>query len=422
MIKTIPYFLIILAIAVYIPCDAQDRQQASKVIDDLCSVEMAGRGYIEDGAQKAADYISSEYNRLGLSKLKNSYEQPFYLNVNTIEKCRVALGDKLLTAGVDYLVATNSGDIKGKFKVFYISPKMMKSSKVFKKIRKAYKRGYVPVFSDDANGDASVAKAIQEITKLYADRPLILLKKSLTYSVARSQEKGAQIWLLESSFDPYAKYMEIDIDAELKLDYKTQNVVGYVSGTEYPDSVIIICGHYDHLGKMGDAIFYGANDNASGIAMLLDQAAYFTKNPQKYTIVFIAFGAEEAGLVGSLYYVQNPLFALGKTKFVFNMDLMGSGDGGATIVNATIFPDEFAALKMINENASYLPKIKSRGKAANSDHYYFSEAGVPAFFIYLMGDYKHYHIPADNPKNLELGEYYDQSFLLVKDFLLYLSK
>ena len=154
---------------------------------------------------------------------------------------------------------------------------------------------------------------------------------------------------------------------------------------------------------------------------MLDMATYFVKNPQKYTIAFIAFGAEEAGLVGSLYYVNNPLVPLSKTKFVFNMDLMGSGDKGATIVNATLFPKEFEILKTINEEGEYLSKIKARGKAANSDHYFFSEAGVPAFFIYLMGEYTHYHIPADSAKNLELGPYYEKSFLLVRDFILYLS-
>ncbi|MDB9883227.1 M28 family metallopeptidase, partial [Bacteroidia bacterium] len=167
-----------------------------------------------------------------------------------------------------------------------------------------------------------------------------------------------------------------------------------------------------------EATFYGANDNASGIAMLLDMASYFVKHPQNYSIAFIAFGAEEAGLVGSYNYVKKPLVPLKKTKFVFNMDLMGSGEEGATIVNGSVFKEEFDELVSINTANNYLPKIKSRGKAANSDHYFFTEEGVHSFFIYLMGDYKHYHNPADNPKNLILGEYYDKSFLLIRDFII----
>ena len=104
------------------------------------------------------------------------------------------------------------------------------------------------------------------------------------------------------------------------------------------------------------------------------------------------------------------------------MDLMGSGDKGATIVNGSVFKDRFNKLVEINTKNDYLPKIKSRGKAANSDHYFFTEAGVPAFFIYLMGEYTHYHIPADNADNLKLGPYYDKSFLLIRDFIISLNE
>jgi aminopeptidase YwaD len=69
----------------------------------------------------------------------------------------------------------------------------------------------------------------------------------------------------------------------------------------------------------------------------------------------------------------------------------------------------------------YLPIIKSRGKAANSDHYFFTESGVPSFFIYLMGDYKFYHSPNDNAQNLKLGPYYDKSFQLIRDFIIDLN-
>ena len=209
----------------------------------------------------------------------------------------------------------------------------------------------------------------------------------------------------------------INITSIFVSSYESNNVVGYVEGIEYPDSFIILCGHYDHLGKMGDAIFYGANDNASGIAMLLDLASYFSEHPQKYSVAFIAFGGEELGLLGSLNYIRNPLIPLNRTKFVFNMDLMGDGSKGATIVNGKIYKSYFEQLTKINSEGSYLPAIRSRGKAANSDHYFFSEAGVPSFFIYLMGDYDFYHIPQDNSFNLKLGEFYNQSFLLIRKFI-----
>jgi Zn-dependent M28 family amino/carboxypeptidase len=226
-----------------------------------------------------------------------------------------------------------------------------------------------------------------------------------------------EIWVLDSVFDRFSKAIHIDVSSSFISSYKSNNVIGYVEGHENPDSFIVLCGHYDHLGKMGEAIFYGANDNASGIAMLLDLASYFSEHPQKHSVAFIAFGAEELGLLGSLNYVKKPLIPLNKTKFVFNMDLMGDGATGATIVNGKIFPSYFEQLKSINDNEAYLPIIRSRGKAANSDHYFFSEAGIPSFFMYLMGDYDFYHVPQDNPNNLKLGTYYNKSFLLIRDFV-----
>ena len=104
------------------------------------------------------------------------------------------------------------------------------------------------------------------------------------------------------------------------------------------------------------------------------------------------------------------------------MDLMGSGEKGATIVNGNVFKDDFDNLVKINTENDYLPAVYSRGKAANSDHYFFTEAGIPSFFIYLMGEYSHYHVPADNMDNLQLGPYYDKSFLLIRDFIILLNQ
>jgi Zn-dependent M28 family amino/carboxypeptidase len=109
-------------------------------------------------------------------------------------------------------------------------------------------------------------------------------------------------------------------------------------------------------------------------------------------------------------------------KFVFNLDLMGSGEDGATIVNGAIFKKEFDLLVKINEENQYLSKIKARGKAANSDHYFFTELGVHSFFIYLMGGYTYYHVPLDNPDNLILGDPYDRAFMLIRDFVIAINE
>ena len=214
------------------------------------------------------------------------------------------------------------------------------------------------------------------------------------------------------------KTITLEINQSFIRDYESQNVIGYVEGTEYPDSFIVLSAHYDHLGKMGSEVYFpGANDNASGVAMLLNLADHYThKEPPTKTIIFIAFGAEEAGLIGSKYFVEKPIVSLDKINFVFNMDLMGTGSEGAMIVNGAIFPYQFKNLLRINTENDYLPVIKKRGKAANSDHYWFTENGVPAFFIYLMGGIKAYHDVDDVSKTLPLTKF-EASFRLIRDFV-----
>jgi aminopeptidase YwaD len=121
--------------------------------------------------------------------------------------------------------------------------------------------------------------------------------------------------------------------------------------------------------------------------------------------VFIAFGAEEAGLLGSKYFVENPPFDLSKIKLLVNLDLVGTGDDGLGIVNATVFPQQFAVFDRINQEKKYFSKFIKRGKAANSDHYFFTEKGVPSFFIYGLGGIQAYHDIDDKAATLPLTKY-----------------
>ena len=350
---------------------SQNITQADKIIQKLCSDKFAGRGYVDRGDSIAADYIASYFDSLGLSSIKNNHKQSFNVSVNNINSAELTIDNRSLTPGVDFLIAPNAPTLSGDYHVFNVSKKMLLSGRIVNKVCKAIKRGYVPVVSVFDSKDQSLKNTIVEIKKLSKEGPIIFLKEKITWSVSTSQSEGMEIWVLDSVFDRFSKDIHIDVSSSFISSYKSNNVIGYVEGHENPDSFIVLCGHYDHLGKMGEAIFYGANDNASGIAMLLDLASYFSEHPQKHSVAFIAFGAEELGLLGSLNYVKKPLIPLNKTKFVFNMDLMGDGANGATIVNGKIFPSYFEQLKSINDNENYLPTIRSRGKAANSDHYFF---------------------------------------------------
>jgi Zn-dependent M28 family amino/carboxypeptidase len=194
-------------------------------------------------------------------------------------------------------------------------------------------------------------------------------------------------------------------------------VLGVIKGSSDKDTFIVFTAHYDHLGMMGKtATFNGANDNASGVAMMLELAKHYSENKPYYNLLFIAFTGEELGLIGSNYYVRNPVFPLANIKFLINIDLMGNGSEGVMVVNGSLHGKEFNLLSAINKQYNYLPQVKSRGKAANSDHYWFSEAGVKAFFFYLMGPYPHYHDVNDRPEMLPYANF-ENAFLLFRDFI-----
>ena len=197
----------------------------------------------------------------------------------------------------------------------------------------------------------------------------------------------------------------------------SQNVMGYVEGTESPDTAILITAHYDHLGKLNEAIFTGANDNASGTTMLLSMAEYFTKpgNALPYSLLFIGFGGEETGLIGSRYYVERErVIPLEQTKFILNLDLMGNGDEGIMAVGGKDFPNHFEKLKAENGEEKFVPKVRARNNAPNSDHFFFLQNGVPGFFIYTLGGPPHYHDVNDNPSTIVLSRYVEVRELLIR--------
>ena len=139
-------------------------------------------------------------------------------------------------------------------------------------------------------------------------------------------------------------------------------------------------------------------------------------NKPEYSIVLCFFSGEEAGLEGSKYFVQHPYIKLKRIQFVLNIDIMGGAEDGITVVNGTKHEEAFNSLVAINAEKKYLKRVKKRGPTANSDHYFFSQSGIPAFFIYSMGNVKNYHDIYDTAENTPLNEFDDVQSLLI-DFI-----
>lgn len=405
----------------------QNINYARNTINKLCSPKFHGRGYVKGGDEKAAAFIYKEFKKL--KGIEVQY-QPFAFPVNTFPgKMKVKVDGKTLEPGVDYMVAPECGNVKGKFKVVVAGYPVFSSETNYKAFIDSFGKKYtehtdvlliidtLPTLNEEEKKRLSSIKHKPG----FASGFIMLTNKKLIWSVGTEQDKFPEITIKENKFNRSASSIELSIEAKLIENHTANNVLAYIKGTRRPDSTIVMCAHYDHLGRMGKKTYFpGANDNASGIAMMLDMANYYSQHPPEYSVLFIAFAAEEAGLIGSQYYVTYPVYPLDKMRFLINMDLMATGEKGMMAVNGLVFEDEYKALVKLNDDKKYLPTIQARGKAANSDHYWFTEKGVHSFFFYLMGDFPSYHDPGDKAEIVPLTEYED-TFRLIRDFMQYLQ-
>lgn len=409
---------IILTLCLSLFGNAQDLEYVQKVIKDLCSVEMAGRGYVKNGDKKAAEYIREELRNAKLRSFTPDYFQPFAFQVNTFsEEVLFVVDNRALVPGEHYVVSAGCPPISGTFNLVWVDSAMIDNESSYRKLEKKFLRNSFIVLHQLKGKKLLHEDRLKSIEQngLKAKGIINASEKKLLWSVSTSWDPFVRIDVKEGLLKPHQTSAKIIVEPQLK-GHNTQNVAGYFTGSKYKDSFVVFSAHYDHLGMMGkEAIFPGANDNASGVAMLLDLVKYYSKNKPEYNVAFIFFAAEEAGLIGSYYYTQQPLFPLKKIALLLNLDLMGTGDKGLTAVNATEFPDEFQDLQLVNSTGDYLPSIQPRGKAQNSDHYYFTENGVKSFFFYLMGDYHFYHDVDDRAEVLPLSKY-NEAFRLIVDF------
>ena len=214
---------------------------------------------------------------------------------------------------------------------------------------------------------------------------------------------------------------------ELAFDKKVQflqssNVLGIIEGTDKKDEWLVITAHYDHLGKRGDVIYYGADDDGSGTVSVIEMAEAFAKakaagkGPRR-SILFMTVSGEEKGLWGSAYYSNNPSLALDKITANLNIDMIGRTDTERmkpdTLNYVYVVGDDKLSsdLKPISEaaNAKYTKMVLDyKYNDVNdkdriyyrSDHYNFARKGVPIIFYYdgmLKADY---HKPTDTPDKI----------------------
>ena len=417
--------LTLLLLASWMTAGAQDIDYAHYIVNKLAAPNMEGRGYVNYGSHQAAEFLSTEMLNCGIRPFEDSYSQTFHLNVNTFPGSMTAIIDgRTLKPGADFLVSASSPTVNQVFELIFPNNKVFESVEKLQKLNPDGLTGSMIAFDrSELKGEAArIADSLLNYNFIDAGGYLLISNKDkLVWSVrpGEIQKSFPVIEVREDALPRKPKNIALSFEAEYKKDVEVRNILGLIPGTTAADTFLVFTAHYDHLGRMGSKTYFpGANDNASGIAMMLDLARHFSKsaNQQKYSIAFIALAGEEMGLKGSTYYVENPFFPLESIRFLINLDMVGTGSEGITVVNGTIYPEAFAKLESINAANEYLTQVVPRGESCNSDHCPFYQKGVPSVFIYSRGkEYLEYHNIYDLPEHLPFTKY-EGIFGLLRDF------
>jgi len=180
------------------------------------------------------------------------------------------------------------------------------------------------------------------------------------------------------------------------------NLIGTCPGTDPTLPVMVLSAHYDHVGVRGGEIFHGADDNASGVAVLLEAAAHCIRQPFRRTLIVAAFDAEEMGLQGARAFLAAPPVARDRVALNVNLDMVARGDKGELYAaglhhSPTLRPllDPVAARAPIRLLFGHdTPGSGNDDWTLQSDHGVFHEAGIP--FVYFgVEDHPDYHRPTD---------------------------
>ena len=397
---------------------AQDMNYARKVIKDLSADDYFGRGYINKGDSIAAVYLSSEMKKLKLDGFSPNFYQLYTTPINTFpEDPILKLGDKQLESAKDFIVYPDSPSCEGTFDVLWLNTEILTKSKIRKEfLKKDLSKTFLAIDSVGLNNKQLYNFASDLVAaNVFGAKGVLLRKNKLKYSARTFLKEFPTLIVKNSKLDTTTTQITLNIKNRFIENYKTQNLLGYIQGKT--DTCLVYCAHYDHLGMMGSKIYPGANDNASGVAMVLNLAKHYKKARKKphYTQVFLLFSGEEAGLLGSKHYVDHPLLPLEKTRMVMNFDMIGTGSEGVYIFNGKAFPEELALYEKINKKQEYVSNMRGTQPVPSSDHASFYNKDVKAVFFYADGDNADYHETTDTYENLKISQF-EGVFKLVRDF------
>ena len=458
--------------------DAKPAVQAERWLADarhLSSPQMKGRGNGMPELNKAADYIAQEFQKAGLKPLTGGWFQPFHVVVGTdlgrqnklvltnnkktnyrLRRDYIPLGfsgTANVTAGVVFvgygIVAPEyqyddyaNLDVRGKAVLVlrhepqetseasvFSGRRMTRHAEFLSKAVIARNHGAVAliVVNDPANHAGADDKLVpfgESTGPGDAGIPVIQVKQTAAEEWMRAA--GKSLRGLQSAIDADLSNQSFSLPDTLRLQVSTEvkkrdaglkNVVGFLPGNDpkLRDEVIVIGGHYDHLG-LGDngsmaqhlrgQIHHGADDNASGTAGVMELARLFVaEKSNRRSILFMAYAGEEMGLLGSAHYVDNPMLPLDRTVAMLNLDMIGRAKNNKLFMGGVGTSPDFRRIvgeENVNTVSGAAPDFdidyNDSGYDA-SDHMSFARHNIPVMFFFT-GLHPDYHRPSDTWEKL----------------------
>jgi len=442
------------------PIESGDIQHIATDVDYLASPKLAGRGTGEEGSKLASDYLAKRFADLGLepfgdgaSGKDKAFTQRFSARVGAkVEPpaLSVARGKKSASVAVADVVTADgsqSGEAKGDAvlaghgitasavgwddyggaevagKIVVVldgAPKPEKSPDALRDFRSI--RYKIRTAREHKAAGVIIVAAAEELPILPSDAsgmgiPAVVIKRSAAKTLFPDVR-----WDDPALAAPKAagkpkdlKGVAVTVTTKIEPTFSDAwNVVARLparEGSKTANETVVIGAHYDHLGHGGTsasrapgshAVHPGADDNASGTALMLEVARRFSKLTERpaRNVVFIGFGAEELGAIGSRYWVEHPPVPIGSVVAMVNADMVGRlrdkklvVDGVAT---AAGWPD---MLKAANQGLPLDLKLGGEGFGA-SDHASFTAARVPVAFFFT-GVHDDYHLPSDTVEKID---------------------
>lgn len=365
--------------------------EVTRIEKVLSADDMQGRGVFTAGIEKAASFIASEFERIGLEKPANAngYLQTFDLIRPAFKSATATLDEKIIEQK-DIIAITTTENLSVNEQSGYEVVTIPKGGEFFNEARKHVNAGKNRLVIVDPSHSANFPR-------------LTNFKRQMMPSVTST------VFILGETVPS-----KFSISARHEISKASlSNVVGILPGTSRNDEYVIFSGHYDHLGigkpLNGDSIFNGANDDAAGITAVIMLADYFKKiGANERTIIFAAFTAEESGGFGSRYFSQQ--FEPAKVMAMFNIEMIGTeskwGKNSAFITGY----EKTDMGKIMEKNLAgsgfkfYPDPYPAQQLFYRSDNATLARLGVPAHTISTskMDSEPYYHTADDEFETLDM--------------------